>query len=158
MGGGRRIFIRHVGSAACALALGGCAHMGRESVRVNVVAFEPLPGEGMEARMAVKLRLQNPTDVALDYDGISIELDVGGATFASGVSDERGSVARFGEAVVAVPVSISAMAVLRQVLALARGRSTRVEYALRGRLANAGTGGTRFASTGEIEGLEDLGL
>src|SRR4249920_1933655 len=92
------------------LPLFGCANLGLNNpVQVIVVGIDPLPGEGMEMRMAVKLRVQNPNDAALDFDGISMALEVRGSTFASGVSDARGSVPRFGETVITVPVSISAL-------------------------------------------------
>jgi len=65
---------------ACVLVAGwvlaGCANLGlREPVQVNVVGIEPLSGEGMEMRMSVKVRVQNPNDAALDFDGISIALE-----------------------------------------------------------------------------------
>src|SRR5208282_4170407 len=97
----KRKWLQGAGVLSAAWMLAGCVNLGlREPVQVNVVGIEPLPGEGMEMRMAVKLRLQNPNDVAMDFDGISIVLDVRGSTFATGVSSERGSVPRFGETVV----------------------------------------------------------
>lgn len=149
----RRHCTRTLALAAASVALTGCASLtGAEAVRVNVVGLEPLPGELMEARMALKLRVQNPGETAVDYDGISVELDVRGNSFASGVSPEKGSIPRFGEVLISVPVSVSALAVLRQVADVASGNSSnRIEYALRGRLAGSGFGGMRFSSNGEIE-------
>ncbi len=118
----RRTWWRRTGALAIGCVLAGCAGLGlSEPVQVNVVGIEPLPGEGMEVRMAVKLRVQNPNDAALEFDGISMTLDVHGSTFATGVSDARGSVPRFGETVITVPVSVSALAAVRQVIALATG-------------------------------------
>ncbi|HEX5355060.1 MAG TPA: LEA type 2 family protein [Aquabacterium sp.] len=154
---GRRTCLRALALTGIGLALTGCANLlDRESVRVTVVGLDPLPGELMEARLALKLRVQNPTESTVDYDGISVELDLRGSSFASGVSSEKGSIPRFGEALIAVPVSVSAFAVLRQVAGLASGNginaNTRIEYALRGRLASSGLGGgVRFASNGEME-------
>lgn len=149
----RRHCTRYLALAAASVALTGCASLtGAEAVRVNVVGLEPLPGELMEARMALKLRVQNPGDAAVDYDGISVELDVRGNSFASGVSPEKGRIPRFGEVLISVPVSVSALAVLRQVAGVASGNSSnRIEYALRGRLAGSGFGGVRFSSSGEVE-------
>jgi LEA14-like dessication related protein len=154
----RRQAARRITAVALAAALGGCAALtGHDTLRVHVVSFEQLPAEGMEVRLAVKLRLQNAGELPVDYDGVAIELELGGTTFASGVSSQRGTVARFSEALVTVPVSVSALAVLRQALALARGRNTTVTYALRGRLAGPGVAGMRFGSTGEIDLVRDLG-
>ena len=83
---------------------------------MNVVGVESLKGEGLELRFLIKLRVQNPNDSPIEYDGISIELDVNGKTLASGVSGERGTVPRFGEAIVTVPVSISAISATRAVI------------------------------------------
>ena len=148
----KRTWWQRAGVLFAAWMLAGCANMGmREPVQVNVVGLEPLPGEGMEVRMAVKLRVQNPNDSSLEFDGFSITLDLRGSTFATGVSAERGSVPRFGETVITIPVSVSAIAAARQVFGLATGDRTRVDYALRGRLSGAGPGGMRFESKGEIE-------
>lgn len=148
----RRSWWQWAGASSAVWMLAACAALDlREPVRVNVVGIEPLPGEGMEVRMAVKLRVQNPNDTALDFDGISITLDVRGSTFATGVSDERGSVPRFGETVITLPVSVSALAAVRQVIGLASSDQPRADYALRGRLSGAGFGGMRFESKGELD-------
>ena len=53
-----------------ALAAGGCATLSdSDPLEVTVAGIEPLQGEGMELRMNVKLRVQNPNDAPLDYDG-----------------------------------------------------------------------------------------
>lgn len=137
---------------ATSLALGGCATlMSREPVRVNVVGVEPLPGEGLEARLALKLRVVNPNDSALSFDGLSVSLEVRGQHFASGVSNERGEVPRFGETLITVPVSVSALSLVRQAMEVARGESPRIDYVLKGRLAGTVLGSVSFSSRGEID-------
>lgn len=135
-----------------ALVLGGCAGLpGHDPVRINVVGIEPLPGQGMEMRFAVRLRVQNPNERAIDYDGVALELDVNGQPFAAGVSDQRGSVPRFGETVLSVPVTVSAAAALRQALGLIGGEPlARVPYELRGKLAGGLIGSVRFADAGTL--------
>lgn len=129
----------------------GCAGLGfGEPVNVSVVGMEPLPGQGMEGRFLVKLRVQNPNDRPIEYDGVSIELDLRGNRLATGVSDERGTVPRFGESIVQVPVSVPVGALVRQALGFATGDRTRSDYRLRGRLASSGFGGVSFSSTGEL--------
>jgi len=139
--------------AAAWIALAsGCASMpGRDPIQVNVVGVEPLPSQGAELRMAVKLRLQNPNDTALDYDGISLNLDVAGKPFASGVSPVRGAVPRYGETVLSVPVSVSALAMIRQALGLASGESASVDYRLSGKVGGSTLGPVRFESRGQLE-------
>ena len=103
--------------------LSACASMpSRDPLQVTVAGVESIPGEGMELRLLVKLRVQNPNDTPLDFDGVSLNLDVMGRDFASGVSDQAGTVPRFGEAVIAVPVTVSLMRMARQVLGMLDGK------------------------------------
>ena len=134
------------------LAAVGCAGLaGSDPVRVQLAGLEPLPGEGLEWRMLLKLRVQNPSEQPVDYDGASVELDLRGQPFASGVSDVRGSVPRFGEAVLSLPVTVSALSVARQVLDLVAGRQgAPLDYVLRGKLAGPALGGVHFQSTGQL--------
>ena len=135
------------------LMLAGCASLAyREPVRINVVGLEPIPGEGMEMRFKVKLRVQNPNETAIDFDGLALDLDLNGHPFASGVSDRAGSVPRFGETLIEIPVSVSAIAVVRQALGVIEGEGkAEVPYALRGRLAGGLLGGMRFADSGTLK-------
>ena len=145
----RRNFLLRAGALGAACVLHGCATRG-EPLQVSVVELDPLPAEGLELRMAVKLRLQNPGERVLDYDGISLELDLHGETFARGVSAVAGSVPRFGETVVTVPVSVSALDAAREVLAWAARPDARVDYTLRGRLSSTAQGSTRFETSGDV--------
>jgi len=142
-------------AAACAAVLAGCAGFpGAGAIKVNLVGVEQLPGEGMELRFLAKLRVQNAGETAVDFDGIALELDLRGMSFASGVSDERGTVPRFGERVIAVPMTISAVAVVRQALSLMADRNSekiRIDYAVRGRLGGSMLGGGRFENSGQID-------
>src|SRR5262245_8531196 len=112
----RRSFLTALAtSAVIALTLASCAGLPHgDPLQVTVAGIEQLPGEGLEMRMLVKLRVQNPNDTPVDYDGVYVKLDVLDKTFASGVSDERGSVPRYGETVIGVPVTISTLRVALQ--------------------------------------------
>ena len=140
------------------LSLAGCASLAyREPVRINVVGLEPIPGEGMEMRFKVKLRVQNPNETAIDFDGLALDLDLNGRPFATGVSDGAGSVPRFGETLIEIPVSVSAIAVVRQALGVIEGDGkAEVPYALRGRLAGGLLGGMRFSDSGTLKLPEPL--
>ena len=145
--------------AAFSLAmLAGCAGMfNREEVRVNVVGVEPLASEGLELRFNVKLRLQNPNDSTVNFDGVSLELEVNNQTFASGVSSQSGSVPRFGETLISVPVTVPAFSAARQVFALAtRTTAGDVPFVLHGRLAGGAFGSIRFSDKGTLP-LPDFG-
>lgn len=132
--------------------LAGCATLQREAVRINVVGLEPIAGQGMEMRFLVKLRVQNPNESPIDFNGVVLNLDLADKPFATGVSDQHGSIPRFGETVLQVPVSVSAMAVLRQALGIMEGESrANLPYTLSGRLAGGAFGGIRFHSKGTLD-------
>lgn len=134
------------------VGLGACAVWpGREPVQVNVVGVEPLEGQGLEVRFAVKLRVLNPNDTPVEFNGVFVALDVRGSDFASGVSDQQGTVGRYGETVLTVPVTVSATSMLRQLLNFAGGDRSKIGYQLRGKLAGAGFGSVRFESSGELD-------
>jgi LEA14-like dessication related protein len=100
----------------------------------------------------VKLRVQNPNDAPIDYRGVALTMDVQGKTFASGVSDSSGTVPAFGEAVISVPVSISAFRMVRQAIDLATNRGTgKIAYEMKGKLSSSLFATKRFATNGEFE-------
>ena len=133
----------------------GCASMQkRDPLQVTVAGVEPLQGEGMELRLMVKLRVQNPNDAPIDYNGVAVEMNVQGKTFATGVSDAHGSVPRFGETVIEVPVTASAFRMARQALGLIKGGGAglnKISYEMKGKLNGSGFSTVRFTNTGDFE-------
>jgi LEA14-like dessication related protein len=136
------------------LALAGCATLpGRDPPVVTVAGIEPMQGEGMEMRMLVKLRVQNPNDAPIEFNGASVQLEVFGKSFANGVSDQAGTVPRFGESVVSIPVTISMLAIARQAMSAMNSGTVpdRVPYELSGKLSGNLFSSVRFSSKGELE-------
>jgi LEA14-like dessication related protein len=144
--------IRYLIAFAAVLALGACASLpGREPLQVHVADIESLPSEGLELRMKVKLRVQNPNDAALEYDGVYVRMDVLDKTFATGVSDERGTIRPFAESLVEVPVTVSVLRLAGFALGMLDGTPVqRISYKLYGKLSSPRFGGTTFESQGEL--------
>ncbi|CAI8813103.1 MULTISPECIES: LEA type 2 family protein [unclassified Pseudomonas] len=134
------------------LSLSACALFpNRDPLNINVVGFEPLQSQDMEVRFAVKIRVQNPNETAIDYNGVALDLSVNGQPLASGVSDQSGSIGRFSETVLSVPVSVSAFSVLRQTLGLSQTQTlNNLPYVLRGKLAGGLFGTMRFTDSGKL--------
>ena len=132
----------------------GCAGMpAGDPLQVTVAGVEPMTGEGLELRMLVSLRVQNPNDGQVDYDGTYLKLLVQDKTFATGVSDASGSVPRFGETVIAVPVTVSMLNVMRQVIGAIDAKTAppdKVRYSLEGKMHGTGFNSLRFKSQGEL--------
>jgi LEA14-like dessication related protein len=133
-------------------AIGGCAIFQRcEPVQVIMAGVEPLQGQELELRMLVKLRIQNPNDQSFDFNGVSVQMDVQGKRFATGVSDASGSIPRYGETVVSVPVSVSTFQIVRQVLGMMNDeKQGKLAFELSGKFAGPASKCGRFQSKGEF--------
>ena len=144
--------MRHLLTLLAVLSLGACATLpGSEPLQVTVAGIDSLPGEGLELRMLVRLRVQNPNDAPLEYDGVYLKLDVQDRTFATGVSDQRGVVPRFGESVIGVPVTASMLRTVLNVLGMLDGRKVdKLNYSLEGKLSGPLFGSTRFQAKGDL--------
>ena len=139
--------------ALLGLLLAGCTTLiPRDPLHIDLVGLEPLASQGLEVRVAVVLRVQNPNEQPLDFNGVALELDINDQLLASGVSDQHGQVPRFGEALIRVPLSISAFSVLRQAWAAAGYRQDQgLPYALRGKLGGGLFGTVRFSDSGTLD-------
>jgi LEA14-like dessication related protein len=133
-------------------ALSACSSLSqRDPLQVNLAGIQPLPGEGMELRFAVQLRIQNPNTDAIDYNGIALDLAINDQPLASGVSAQSGQIPRFGEVVISVPVTISAFSVMRQAWSAASYTSTNgMPYSLQGKLASGLLGSEHFTDSGTL--------
>ena len=145
--------LRHLTVLLLITGLCACASLTpRDPLHIDLVGLEPLPGEGLEMRFAVKLRVQNPNESAIDFNGVSLQLDINDQPLARGVSDQQGSVPRFGEALISVPVTISAYSAMRQAWgASAYQTGQGVPFVLRGKLASGLFGTVRFSDSGTLD-------
>jgi hypothetical protein len=137
--------------AACLVA--ACSTLpSRDPLSIDVAGIEPLPGEGLELRLAVRVRIQNPNDTPVEYSGAALNLDLNGRKLASGVSAVVGTVPRYGEAVLEIPVTISALNMARQVIGFTSTQNQRdVSYRVRGKLEGGLFGTRRFTDSGTFE-------
>ncbi|MCY1290676.1 Late embryogenesis abundant protein [compost metagenome] len=134
------------------LGLTACSSLApRDPLRIDLAGLEPLPGQGMEMRFALKLRVQNPNDGAIAYQGVALDLAVNGQPLASGVSDQGGEIPGYGEAVISVPLTISAFSAFRQAWGLTGGPPRAgLPYVLTGKLGGGLWGTRRFSDSGTL--------
>jgi len=140
-----------LGTALLACGVCSCTTLAPNSdpLNVSVAGVEPLDGEGFELRLAVKVRIQNPNDAPVEYSGVALTLELNGKKFGSGVSDETGTVPRYGETVVTLPVTVGPFNMARQVLGfLNSGDIKAVDYAVHGKLEGGLFGTKRFSDKG----------
>jgi LEA14-like dessication related protein len=141
------------------MILTGCAGLpNRDPLFIDVAGIEPLPGEGMELNLAVSIRIQNPNDLPVEYTGVALQVDLNGRSLASGVSDRIGTVPRYGERCFAIPVTISAFDVARQIFAyLSAENQNEVHYRVRGKLEGGFFGTRRFSDEGSFTLPQPMG-
>ena len=157
----RRMALRFVAASGVAAAVSlatGCAltPWAASAPTVYLMSVERLPGEPLERRFELQVRIQNPNPKPIDFKGLSLTLDLNNRTVGTGVADVAGLVPAHGETLLKVPVNVSAPFETLQMLGLTdklpRGE---LPYTLKGRL----TGGTlervlgteaRFESTGSV--------
>jgi len=139
--------------AALAALLCSCATLsGGDPLQVNVAGVEPLEGEGFELRFNVEVRVQNPNDAPVEYNGVALQLDLNGHKFGTGVSSEAGTVPRYGETVITIPIAVGAFAMAKQVLAFMNGGDAKsVSYKVTGKLEGGLFGTKRFESKGTVD-------
>jgi LEA14-like dessication related protein len=135
--------------AVAFLALCACSTMpAYDPLEVTVAGIEPMQekGEGLEVRLLVKLRVQNPNSGPVDYDGAYVKVEVQDRKYATGVSNAGGSIPGFGETVVEVPVTVSMFRVVRNVLAMSGDApAEQLRYEMSGKI-----GRHRFSAAGEF--------
>ncbi len=127
--------------------LTGCASLSEhDPPRIGVAGIAPLDGQGGELRFNVKLRIQNPNRVEINYKGVVVDLYVEGKRVATGLSDVPGKVPAYGELVYDLPVTVSTLNALGQAFALMqKPPQNGIGYELRGRLDSRLFGIVRFS-------------
>lgn len=116
--------------AVLLLVLAACGTAEPVAPQVRVVDLRLVESSVFEQRFEIDLRIGNPNDFALPLDGLTFDLEVNGAAFARGFSDQRVTIPRLGEGRVSVLASTTLVEVVRQMLLLAeRGDLT---YRLKG--------------------------
>ncbi len=134
------------------LILVACASVPKyDPPRIGVAGIAPLDGQGGELRFTVKLRIQNPNRVEINYKGMVVDLYVEGKRVATGLSDLPGKVPAYGELVYDLPVTVSTFTALEQAFALMQKPPQKgIAYEVRGRLDSGLFGTVRFSDNGRL--------
>jgi len=137
--------MRVFGAARFALALvvvaslAACAALvpRLETPSLSLVGVKLVEAGVFEQRLEVRLRVQNPNDVALPVRGLDVDFELDGEPFAKGVSARTFSVPAFGEAEFDMLVTANAATALLKLLrADSRQRET-IDYRISGKLSTS---------------------
>jgi len=144
-------------SLAAILSLGGgCANVGLEAFdepTVELLALEPLPGRGMEARFLLRLRIVNPNPIALDIDGLAYDVFLRDNKVLSGASNRAVRVEAYSEGEAAVEVAAGMMGSLGLIRdLLANPVDGGIPYRLDAKISRKGIGGSmRVSREGSLD-------
>ena len=133
--------------------LSACAGLGGLSQKpeVSVAGLKLVQVGVFEQRFALKLRVQNPNDVELRINGLSVEVELNGQPFITGLSDKGVTVPRFGEAVLEVMATSTLGSALKQLRELQKGGRERIDYRIVGRLNLSGIGTVPFERRRDLQ-------
>ncbi|HSO05838.1 MAG TPA: LEA type 2 family protein [Pelomicrobium sp.] len=135
------------------LLLAGCATLpgGLEPPRVTISAMEMREATMFEQVYAIELRVQNPNNQDLPIQGLSFELEINDASFASGGSADAVVIPRLGSGIVRVEAISGLGGILQQLMKLQQGPPKSVTYRISG-VAYIGPEGSRlpFEDSGEF--------
>ena len=122
--------------AVALFVLSGCATMNPdyEQPSVELVSFKVLPADGFEQNFEIGLKLTNPNNFDLPFNGISYQLSVAGETLASGVAADVPMAAAYGESRFVVPVSTSLIRGFKVIRALMEKQGQDISYQLKAKL------------------------
>lgn len=122
--------------AVLLLVLSGCATLNPdfEQPTVELVSFKALPASGFEQNFEIGLKLTNPNNFELPFNGISCELSVAGETLARGVTADIPTAVAYGESRFVVPVSTSLIGGFKVIKALMDNKGQGISYQLKAKL------------------------
>jgi LEA14-like dessication related protein len=99
--------------------LGGC--VSPQKVQAPSIVLQDvklLDAEGLTQHLRVELLVSNPNDFDIPLTGLKFGMQMNGLDFAEGLSDQRIDIPRLGRAVVPVEVTVSVLAILKQIQAV----------------------------------------
>jgi len=146
---------------ALVVMLAGCAGLGKtvEPPRAQIANIRVQEMRGLETVFQVELRVINTNDIPLTVDGMDCELKINDRSFAVGVSGHQVEIPAFGTAVVPVELYSSVLDVLKNLVAMGREKTDKLNYKLTGNIRIEGgammPSSLPFESKGELS-LTDL--
>lgn len=111
--------------------LGGCvAPQNVQSPSIALQDIKLLNAEGLTQHLQVELLISNPNDFDIPLTGLKFGMQMNGLDFAEGLSNQRIDIPRLGRAVVPVEVTVSVLAIMKQIQAVQKKNG--VDYRVAG--------------------------
>jgi LEA14-like dessication related protein len=133
--------------------LAGCAGIAGLSQKpeLSLVGIDLLEFAMQQQRFEIRLTVLNPNDIALPISALDFSIELGGAPFASGASEQAVTVPPRGEALLQVKANSDLGRVLKQWREMKRSTRGRIDYTIRGTVAVRGVGEFPFERQGDVQ-------
>ena len=120
-----------------ATLLVACAGLGTklETPHISFVGIKALEASIFEQRLEVRLRVQNPNNLELPVNGLEVDVELAGESFANGISAREFTVPANGEAEFDMIVTANAATALIRLLGSDRKSRDVIDYRLKGKLS-----------------------
>jgi len=105
-----------------------------EEPSVELISFKALPASGFEQNFEIGLKLTNPNNFDLPFNGISYQLSVAGEELAHGVASNIPTAKAYGESRFVVPISASLFGGFKVIKALMSKQGKDISYQLKAKL------------------------
>lgn len=137
--------------ATLAALTGGCAVARLQPPQLQVVEVGLLGASVLKQELRLRLRVQNPNDVALPVRGITYDVLLAGESFASGQSDRDITVPALGETEFNVDITANAAAAVLRLLGDRSGNNPEYRVVGRVHLASGLLRSIPFEHKGELK-------
>lgn len=116
------------------IAVAGCASLGeyKERPRVSIAGVQVTEANLFEQRYRLQLRVQNPNAVDLPIGGLDYQVEINGKAFATGVSNSRVVVPRYGTALLDVEGTSTLGTLIKQLKDIDLLREQTAQYVIKG--------------------------
>lgn len=111
-----------------------------ETPHLSLVGLEMVDATLFEQRIKVRLRVQNPNDLALPVRGLNVNFELGGEEFARGVTSRAFEVPAFGEAEFDMMVTANAATAILRLVRAGQDRDAprdSIPYRISGKLSTS---------------------
>jgi LEA14-like dessication related protein len=146
-------YVRGIGAWLVLIWLAGCAAFpgSLERPKVSLAGLTLIDANLFEQRFALKLRVQNPNDIALPVQAITYDLELNDKAFGSGVSRSPVTVPSYGSELIDVEMISNLSGLLKQLAEYSKNGVPTLRYRLKGHVI-VGPSNTRlpFEQSGEI--------
>ena len=146
-------YVRAAGAWLVLIWLAGCAVFptSLERPKVSLAGLTLIDANLFEQRFGLKLRVQNPNDIALPVQALTYDLELNDKAFGSGVARSPVTVPSYGSELVDVEMITNLSGLLRQLAEYSKSGVPTLRYRLKGNVV-VGPSNTRlpFEQSGEI--------